>query len=46
MHLDSLIELTKISIEQNDSLEFNKIMNLMLKIDEDLAKSYIEKNSL
>jgi len=46
MHLDSLIELTKISIEQNDSLEFNKIMNIMLKIDEDLAKSYIEKNSL
>ena len=46
MHLDSLIELTKISIEQNDSLEFNKIMNLMLKIDEDLAKSYIQNSKI
>ena len=45
VHLDSLIELAEISIEQKDKLEFNKIVNLISKIDENLAKSYL-KNSL
>ena len=45
MHLDSLTELIEISIKQKDKIEFNKIMNSLLKIDASLAKSYL-KNSL
>ena len=45
MHLDSLTELVEISIKQNDQMEFNKIVNAISKIDENLAKSYL-KNSL
>ena len=46
MHLDSLIELTEITIEQKDKLEFNKVVTLMSKIDKDLAKSYLENRLL
>jgi len=46
VHLDSLIELAEISIEQKDKLEFNKIVNLISKIDEGLAKSYTQNSTL
>jgi len=45
-HLDSLIELIEITIKQKDSMEFNEVVNLITKIDQDLAKSYIENSSL
>jgi len=46
MHLDSLTELIEISIEQKNKIEFNKVVNLISKIDENLATSYIDNNSL
>ena len=46
MHLDSLIELAEISIQQKDKLEFAKIVNLISKIDEGLAKSYIQNSKI
>ena len=46
MHLDSLTELIEISIEQKNKIEFNKVVNLISKIDESLATSYIDNNSL
>jgi len=46
MHLDSLIELIEISIEQKNKIEFNKVVNLISKIDESLATSYLDNNSL
>jgi len=46
MHLDSLIELAEISIQQKDKLEFTKIVNLISKIDEGLAKSYIQNSKI
>ena len=45
-HLDSLIELTEITIEQKDSMEFNRVVNLISKINQDLANSYLENSSL
>jgi len=45
MHLDSLIELTEISIKQKDSMEFNRVINLISKINQDLANSYLENSS-
>jgi len=44
MHLDSLTELIEISIKQKDKIEFNKIMNSLLKIDASLAKSYLKSS--
>ena len=44
-HLDSLTELVEITIKQKDKIEFNKIVNAISRIDENLAKSYL-KNSL
>ncbi len=38
MHLDSLIELTEITIKQKNKREFNEIVNLISKIDEGLAQ--------
>ena len=46
MHLDSLTELIEISIEQKNKIEFNKVINLISKIDESLANSYLDNNSL
>ena len=46
MHLDSLTELIEISIEQKNKIEFNKVVNLISKIDESLATSYLDNNSL
>ena len=46
MHLDSLIELAEISIQQKEKLEFTKIVNLISKIDEGLAKSYIQNSKI
>ena len=46
VHLDALIELAEISIEQKNKLEFNKIINLISKIDEGLAKSYTQNSTL
>jgi hypothetical protein len=46
MHLDSLIELTEITIKQKDKREFNEIVNLISKIDEGLAKSYLENSPI
>ena len=46
MHLDSLVELVEITIKQKNKLEFNKVVNQILKIDESLAKSYIKKSLL
>ena len=46
MHLDSLTELIEISIEQKNKIEFKKVVNLISKIDESLATSYLDNNSL
>ncbi|MDC0126975.1 trypsin-like peptidase domain-containing protein [Methylophilaceae bacterium] len=46
MHLDSLVELTEIAIKQKDKLEFEKVVNLISKINQEIAKSYLEKISL
>ena len=46
MHLDSLTELIEISIERKNKIEFNEVVNLISKIDESLATSYLNNHSL
>jgi len=45
-HLDSLVALTEITIKQKDKLEFNRVVKLISKINQDLAKSYLQNSSL
>ena len=46
MHLDSLTELIEISMEQKNKIEYIEVVNLISKIDESLATSYLNNNSL
>tara|TARA_B100000795_G_C22715778_1_gene405402 strand:- start:45 stop:1049 length:1005 start_codon:yes stop_codon:yes gene_type:complete len=46
MHLDSLVELAEIAIKQKDQIEFNNTVDLISKIDDDLAKSYLKNSKL
>lgn len=45
-HLDSLVELTEIAIEQKNKDEFNDAIQLMSVIDSDRAKDYLKNTKL
>jgi serine protease Do len=46
MHLDSLVELAEIAIKQKDQIEFSNTVDLISKIDDDLAQSYLKNSKL
>jgi|TARA_B110000037_G_scaffold204155_1_gene247872 serine protease Do len=45
-HLDSLVELIEISIEQKNKVEFNNTIQLISEIDSERAKVYLENTAI